>query len=264
MDSPIELYKIKSLWPNNFFYNIPLYDFNPTNITNLNEDNLVLYKNFQNSNININKVFLDFIFNFCQISFLSTETAESSILIFDYYLQNDNNYNKFDFQLIAMTCIFICSKFFDVHPISLDLLHKISDHTYNNKMILSCEKYLLNFLNYNIFIRDCLIIDRVGVFYENLKNFFDKKDINFFWELCKEICNLLYEDINFIKKFDINLLAAGIIQAAVVISIKREGKLPLTIKLSMLSGFKDLDILKLSKKIIKFVLGKEVYKQYNF
>ena len=43
-----------------------------------------------------------------------------------------------------------------------------------------------------------------------------------------------------------------------------EGKTPLLLKLALLSGFKEEEICIASKKIIKNVLGNEIYKMFNF
>jgi hypothetical protein len=81
-----------------------------------------------------------------------------------------------------MGCILICSKMFDVKPLSLSTLHRISAHIYNNSMILSVEKKLLKFVNYDLFIRDKLIIDRVGLYLESIRPLIDPFDFPKFKE----------------------------------------------------------------------------------
>ena len=89
---------------------------------------------------------------------------------------------KLDIQLVAMVCILISSKMFDVRPLSLSTLHRISAHIYNNSMVLNTEKIILKFLNYNLFIRDKLIVDRVGIYLESVRFLIDSKDFNKFRE----------------------------------------------------------------------------------
>ena len=86
------------------------------------------------------------------------------------------------------------------------------------------------------------------------------------------ITNLIFEDAIFTETNNFFLLCASIIHAALVISTKRDGKLIITVRrkiiflnsVALITGFKDEDIIKLAMKIIKFCLGKEIYKKYNF
>lgn len=259
MSKSLQIFRIKSCWPTTFINGIPLSDM-------LNPENRIetKYDSFNKSTIKLDVPLIDFIFNFCEVAKLSSETAHSTLILFDYYMGHEKNLKKFDFQLVVMTCIFLCSKMWDIRPISLSILHKISDHIYNNSMVLNCEKYLLNLFNFDIFIRDNLLIDRVGLYLENIRNFMEENDFVKFTLLCENLVNLIFEDYKIIKKYNLDLLSASLIQAGFVIGTKREGKLPITIKLSIISGVDENEMMKLSKKIIKFVLGKEIYKQFNF
>ncbi len=71
---------------------------------------------------------------------------------------------------------------FDVRPLSLSTLHRISAHIYNNNMVLNSEKKLLKFINYDLFIRDKLIVDRVGLYLESIRPLIDTKDFEKFSE----------------------------------------------------------------------------------
>ena len=81
---------------------------------------------------------------------LSIETAESSVIMIQYYLKNSKNINKYNLQLIAMVSVFICSKIFDIKRFTLAHLHQISEYKYNNKMVLKCEFDILKTLNYEL------------------------------------------------------------------------------------------------------------------
>ena len=259
MSKSLQIFRIKSCWPTTFLNGIPLSDM-------LNPENRIQtkYDSFNKSSVTLDLPIIDFIFNFCEVAKLSSETSESSLILFDYYMSHEKNLTKFDFQLVAMTCIFLSSKICDIRPLSLSILHKISDHIYNNSMVLNCEKYLLNLFDFDIFIRDNLLIDRVGLYLENIRNFMDENDFIKFTFLCENLVNLIFEDYKIIKMYDLDLLSSSLIQAGFVIGTKREGKLPITIKLSIISGVNEDEMIKLSKKIIKFVLGKDIYKQFNF
>lgn len=255
----MEIYKIPACWPTSFFNGIPLTDM-------LLKENLLnkKYSSFQSSSAKLDPTLIDFIFQFCKVANLTSETAQASLLAFDYYINNEKDLKKYELQLVAMTCILVCSKMFDMNSLSLNTLHRISAHIYNNAMVLNCEQHILTTLDYDLFFRDNLIIDRVGLFLENVSFFFDEKDFKQFTHLCYKISNLLFEDMKMIKGVDFNLLCAGIIQAGLVIATKREGKLPITIKICIISGTKDDDVLKISQKIIKHCLGKQIYKQFTF
>lgn len=254
----MEIYKIPACWPTSFFHGIPLSDM-------LNKENFYdkKYNTFYLSKNTLNPILIDFIFQFSSIANLSKETPEAALILFDFYLSREKEF-KHDIQLIAMTCILICSKMFDVNPLSLNTLHRISTHVYNNAMVLNCETYLLRLINFDVFVRDNLLTDRVGLYLENVRCFFEKEDFNVFVDLCFKISALIHEEMKLRKCIGFNLLCVSIIQAALVIATKRDGVLPLTIKLCIISGVNQEDVMKVSKKIIKHSIGKEIYKQYNF
>lgn len=119
---------------------------------------------------------------------------------------------------------------FDVKPLSLSTLHKISAFVYNTQMVLNSEKIILKVLNYDVLVRDNLIIDRVGLLLENVKFLMDEKDYIKFTNLCFKVSDLIMEDASLVKENDQNLLCAALIQACIVISVRREGKLPITVR----------------------------------
>lgn len=71
---------------------------------------------------------------------------------------------------------------FDVRPLSLSMLHKISAHIYNNSMVLNAEKVILKIVDYNLFVRDALLIDKVGLYLESLRFLIQEQDFNKFKE----------------------------------------------------------------------------------
>lgn len=70
----------------------------------------------------------------------------------------------------------------DVKPLSLNTLHRISAHIYNNSMVLNAENIILKFLNYNLFVRDRLIVDRVGLYLESIRFLLNNNDFDKFKE----------------------------------------------------------------------------------
>jgi hypothetical protein len=233
----------------------------------LSKENLIEinYKNLTNKNlIKLDNSLVDFIFQFCTIANLSRETSQSTIYIFQMFVSNVE-YMKMDLQLITMGCILICSKIFDVKPISLSTIHRISQHVYNNSMLLQVEKKILKAFDYDLFIRDKVICDRVGMYLESIRFLIqEEKDFNSIMDLAMKISDLIFEDMSILKEIEINLLCVSIIHTSVIMATRREGKLPITIRLAIIANVTEEEIMKTSKRLIKHCLGKEVYKKYTF
>ena len=123
---------------------------------------------------------------------------------------------------------------YDVKPITLNSLHKVSAHSFNNYQLLEVEKKLLSAIDYDLFVRDKLIVDRVGLYLESIRFLIDGTDFEKFCGLCFKIANLLFENILLLKENDIALTACSIIQAGLTISTKKDGKLPITIRCKLL------------------------------
>jgi hypothetical protein len=255
----IELHKIRACWPTKLIYGIQLSEI-------MSQKNLIIskYKDILKNPVTLDLDLLDFIFYLVDNQNLSLETAEASVIILNYYLKNSKNPNKYNIQLLIMVSVFICSKMFDVRRFSLGHFHQISEHKYNNKMVMKCEADILKTLNYDLFIRDCTINNKVGLYLETIRDYFENKDFLILKETTEEFIKLLYEDMKLIKNLDIDFLSVSIIQAAFMMCSMEEGKTPLLLKLALLSQFKEEDICIASKKIIKNVLGNEIYKMFNF
>ena len=243
----LELHKIRSCWPTKLIYGIPLSELM------LKKNSISSkYKNVLKNSVNLDPDLIDFIFFLTDNQNLSLETAESSVIIVQYFLKNSKNVNKYNLQLITMVSVFICSKIFDIKRFTLAHLHQISEYKYNNKMVMKCEFDILKTLNYDIFLRDNTLVNKVGLYLETLE------------ETTHQFIQLLYSDMKLIKNYGIDFLSVGIIQAAFMMCSMEEGKTPLLLKISLLSGFKEEEICLGAKKIIKSVLGSEVYKMFNF
>ena len=255
----LELHKIRSCWPTKLINGIPLSEL-------MYPKNLIIskYKDSIRNSLIFDPDLLDFIFYLVDNQNLSLETAESSIIVLNYYLKNSKNPDKYNMQLLTMVSIFICSKIFDVRRFSLAHFHQISEHKYNNKMVLKCESDILKTLNYDFFIRDYTINNKVGLYLETIRDFFENNDFLILKDTTEEFIKLLYEDMKLIRNYDIDFLSVSIIQAAFMMCSMEEGKTPLLLKLALLSGYKEEEICIASKKIIKNVLGSEIYKMFNF
>lgn len=58
----------------------------------------------------------------------------------------------------------------DVRPINLSILHKNTNNIFNNSMLIRSERLILDTVEYKLLFRDKLIVDRVGLYLEAIKN----------------------------------------------------------------------------------------------
>ena len=58
----------------------------------------------------------------------------------------------------------------DVRPISLSTLHRNTNNIFNNSMLIRTERLILDHIEYKLLFRDKLIVDRVGLYLEAVKN----------------------------------------------------------------------------------------------
>lgn len=249
---------LKCCWPTPIFNNIPVTDM--LSDSNKKESK---YKEFQKSSKTIGNKTIDFIFSICKYYGLKLETAEASIISLIKYLDTTTN-SKYDYNLIVLTIIFLCSKMFDLKHLPLSILHEISEHSYNNAIVLSCENHLLRNLNYDLYLRNTLLSDKVGLYLECIRNYYTEKDFSFINKTTQDFIKMLYLDMKLIKSIQFNLLAVSVIQAVILISSLEEGRNPVNLKLAALTGYSVNEIMDTGKKVLKNVLGHEAYKMFNF
>ena len=58
----------------------------------------------------------------------------------------------------------------DVRPINLSTLHKNTSNIFNNSMLIKTEKYILESVEYKLLLRDRLLVDRVSLYLEAVRN----------------------------------------------------------------------------------------------
>ncbi len=58
----------------------------------------------------------------------------------------------------------------DVRPINLSTLHKNTNNAFNNSMLIRTERLILDSIEYKLLFRDKLVVDRVGLYLEAVKN----------------------------------------------------------------------------------------------
>ena len=58
----------------------------------------------------------------------------------------------------------------DVRPINLSTLHKNTSNIFNNSMLIKTEKYILESVEYKLLLRERLLVDRVSLYLEAVRN----------------------------------------------------------------------------------------------
>ena len=278
-----KLYKINGLWPIANHFNIPVTTFGNNDET----DSLVLsskrYFNLKNIKISLlihieehylskkNKTLhaldsnvIEYIFQFCIEANLSKFTSHSCIYLIERLVSK--GFIKNNFELVLLTCIFLMAKVNDSKLFSLSELHQLSGNSFSNIDIITQERKILDFLEFKVINRDELLLDKVGILCENVKNILNKELIDDFNEICLESTDLIFENeyMRFIEMNYKYFLAAGIINSCFIILTKTTGITPLVIRLSIIVNCSSEDILLLTEKILKILLGKETFKKFNF
>ncbi len=169
-----------------------------------------------------------------------------------------------DVQLTALVCLLVSSKFHDKHPLSIATLSKKSLGHYSTPQFLAREQAVLKMLDYNV-NRPEFLYDKIALYLSMTCPLIPPGNMRQFHELCTDLCDLLHEYPlgKFLKKYSVGLLAAGVIQTALMVATKSEGKLPATARLATIIGRADSQIRQLAKKMLKYALGKDMYAKYD-
>lgn len=268
MDS---LYRYSNLWPVSSHFNIPSSDFMGGETLKgqfLNQEEDAVKRQITKINsLALDPILIEYIFQFALEANLSKMTSHGSIYMIEKILNNHKQIIiKDDFELLVLAVVFLNSKLYDINPISLSLLHQISGNSYSNSNVLTQESQILNALNFNIMDRESLLIDKIGMICEILKAIFDYQFYEFLAEVSFEISDIIFESQP-LRYYELNkkmLLAAGIINTSFVIITKTTGVTPLVIRLALIILVTTDEIMAITDKVLKFVLGKEIYKKFTF
>lgn len=288
------LYKIKSLWPIPNHFSIPTDIFtkeenqifklttkpkakpsflNIKSIMMEIDENFKVTTTIKNNKEGIKESFtypildshiVEYIFTFSNEANLNRYTSHSSVYLLERLIKK--SLLKKDFELNVLTCLYISSKLFNSNQFEIGELHKLSGNTYSNSDILNHEKYIISSLGYNVINRDELLLDKAGVVLEMVKNIIIHEVYSFLYDLVGECCDLIYES-QYFRFIDVNFnmfLSIGIVNCSFVILTKTTGTTPLLYRLSQIGMVSIEDIVLLTEKLLKFILGNEVYKKYNF
>ena len=147
-ENPIEEYEEEIM--KNLFHeenkNRPIYSLFPVLMqNNINNQNLSYMKRFS---------FINLFISFQHELILKQETLYLTINIFDRYIQKLNSQNiiasKIDINKIAVTCLFIASKYEEIYSPSIKEFLQIFKIKYTKKEILITEDEILSALNFEV------------------------------------------------------------------------------------------------------------------
>ena len=169
-----------------------------------------------------------------------------------------------DIQLTALVSLLVTSKFYDHRPITIDFLHKKSLGHYSTPQLTSQEAEILRMVEYNVH-RPEFVYDKIVLYFHLITPLIPSQFEQKYFALCMDLCDLLHEypAHKFLKRYGLGLLASGVMQAALVVATKADGKFPVTVRLAAVTGNSDSQIRALGKKIVKYALGKEMCSRYD-
>ncbi|EAR92319.3 amine-terminal domain cyclin (macronuclear) [Tetrahymena thermophila SB210] len=230
---------------------------------NLNEKRHEEY--VKKSNINIPADLIAYIFQCSELLEVETIVHFHSIHLFHFYLERNPHELKSDLQLVCLVCLMLSSKLYEKCQICADNIIYISNYSYTKQDILKTENKILTSFNFQITLRDELLVDKVMIFLKLLDPLVASNTLEVFIKISIQLIEALYEDFLYIKNFpDMNLLSASIIQCASVLLTRHTGNMPIILRLSSLIKQNQLTVLQVSHQIFKKILKKEFMKGFSF
>ncbi|KAL4504072.1 hypothetical protein ABPG72_022702 [Tetrahymena utriculariae] len=240
------------VWPVPSFYGIKVTEFLKHNLNEKRHEEYV-----KKSNINIPADLIAYIFQCSELLEVETIVHFHSIHLFHFYLERNPQELKSDLQLVCLVCLMLSSKLYEKCQICADNIIYISNYSYTKQVLTS--------FNFQITLRDELLIDKVMIFLKLLEPLAVSNTLEAFMKLSIQLIESLYQDFLYIKNFpDINLLATSIIQCASVLLTKHTGTMPIILRLSSLIKQNHLTVLQVSHQIFKKILKKEFMKGFSF
>jgi hypothetical protein len=169
-----------------------------------------------------------------------------------------------DVQLTALACFLISSKFYDVRAVTIQQLIIKSLGRYTTSQFIAKEAEVLELLDYNVH-QPSYLYDKVVIYVCMLQPYLPEHIMKVYYELCVTICDLLHEPSShkFLKRHSIGLLAAAVAQTVLLLLTKCDAQLPITLRLALISHCSVSEVCSVAKRILKFVLGRDIADQYE-
>ncbi|KAL4473767.1 hypothetical protein ABPG74_022631 [Tetrahymena malaccensis] len=195
----------KLVWPVPSLFGIKVTEFLKHNLNEKLHEEYV-----KKSNINIPAELIAYIFQCSELLEVETIVHFHSIHLFHFYLERNPQELKSDLQLVCLVCLMLSSKLYEKCQICADNIIYISNYSYTKQDILKTENKILTSFNFQITLRDELLIDKVMIFLKLLEPLAASNTLEVFMKLSVQLIEALYEDFLYIKNFpDMNLLAAS-------------------------------------------------------
>lgn len=126
------------------------------------------YLSFQTEiNEEMRKVLIDWLIDLKHTYSFSHDSLFSSVSIIDRFLSMCF-IPRDKLQLLGITALLICSKFLDIHPLSVNISAELCNEIYTSNEILRMEELILKTISFNIFIPNSYNFYEIHSFINNL------------------------------------------------------------------------------------------------
>ncbi len=171
-----------------------------------------------------------------------------------------------DVFLLILISLSLSSKLFETKYFNTNEIHSFSQHKYNNSQILKMEILILESFKFEFFTLDRLTgLNKLTQCVYLVHSLIPRDKFEFFAKTAEVVFEMVVIKRYKIKhEFPIILLIISIIQVALIILTQTVGQFPAVWKLQNLFLIDESQIFSLSRKILKIVLGKEIFNQLDF
>ena len=209
----------------------------------------------------ISKNILQLIFAICEKMKYSNETKTSILNLFSNIYKKDPKSVEEDSLLFVLVSLLIVSKIFEKDYTTFDVIHNLTNHSYTNPQIISVESLIISEFGFDMLNNDGEVFSYNYLYYIYLiKPIFPADKFPCLIRVCEIIHDILAIEYD---KFKISitedLFALALIQSATTILTQHSGCYPFIWKLQSFCYYDENTILKISKKMLKIVLGNEFY-----
>eukprot|EP00347_Sterkiella_histriomuscorum_P013280 403365321 len=261
-----------TIWNDPKLFDVSLYDLKSkyddviaprSSGTQFFQDNLFTLKNY----VELHQNMISYIFTVCEHKTQPDFVKFQSVSLLQRYLKAKNySLKKERMQLIALSCILLASKQCD-EEIQIKKIHKYAGYSFTNQDFSTCQLKILKSLNFKLVNLADDIYGYTQLCLLSIKSLLpNDENVTFNWlqGFSINILEMLYQNNQFFHSYSIPELATGLIQTSIIILSKFAGASPITLRLSNFTRVDIITIEKVSKRMLKHVLGEHIYNQFKF
>lgn len=208
---------------------------------------------------------LQFVFALCEKLKYGIETKTSILNLLVQICKRDPKSVEEDNLLFFIAAFMIISKIYEKDHVTFDAVHSLTNHSYTNPQLLSIESLIINEFGFDLFKDDASLLSHNHLYYIYLiKPVFPQDKFPYLLKVCEIIYEILVIEASaFTMPIEEDLFAVALIQSAVTILTQHSGCYPFIWKLQSFCYYEESVILKLSKKMLKVVLGYDFYAELS-